>query len=121
MRKRSHQNNDISVVERLVLRRRALGLTQAEIGIRIGRPQARVAELEGGRDVRLSSLVAYANALGCDLIPVPFNKVATVAAVLDPDIDHKSAPALSETGNFYDLFIPDPDPDEMAWIEGRVE
>lgn len=108
-----------SLIGRLVLARRNLGITQAEAGVRIARPQARIAELERGRDVRLSSLIAYANALGYDLIPVPFRRVAEVDALLSPEGERQRAAPRSEAGNFDDLFIPDPEPDEMDPDTGR--
>jgi transcriptional regulator with XRE-family HTH domain len=53
------------LVERLVERRRQLGLSQREVAERMGTSQPAVARLEaGGTDVRLSTLERYAAALG---------------------------------------------------------
>jgi ribosome-binding protein aMBF1 (putative translation factor) len=49
----------------LVRRRQALGLSQTEVGARMGTSQSAVARLESGAvDVRLSTLERYAAALG---------------------------------------------------------
>lgn len=53
------------VVRHLTARRRAAGLTQAEIAARMRTSQSAVARLEAGRsEVRLSTLQRYADALG---------------------------------------------------------
>jgi transcriptional regulator with XRE-family HTH domain len=53
-----------SVVDDLVARRRALGLSQGEVAARMGTSQPAVARLEsGGVDARLSTLQRYADAV----------------------------------------------------------
>ncbi|HTZ08572.1 MAG TPA: helix-turn-helix transcriptional regulator [Acidimicrobiales bacterium] len=52
----------------LVVRRRALGLSQTEVAARMGTSQSAVARLEAGEgDVRLSTLERYAAAVGVSL------------------------------------------------------
>jgi ribosome-binding protein aMBF1 (putative translation factor) len=56
------------LVARLVARRRHLGLSQTEVAARMGTSQSAVARLEAGRrDLRLSTLQRYAEALGARL------------------------------------------------------
>jgi len=53
------------IIERLVRRRVALGLSQTVVASRMGTSQSAVARLEAGRsDPRLSTLARYAAALG---------------------------------------------------------
>lgn len=44
--------------------RRALGLTQIELGERLGKPQEEISRIERRADLRLSTLRAYVHALG---------------------------------------------------------
>lgn len=53
------------VLADLVVRRQAVGLTQADVATRMGTSQSAVARLEaGGVDARLSTLERYAAAVG---------------------------------------------------------
>jgi ribosome-binding protein aMBF1 (putative translation factor) len=53
------------LVDELVARRHALGLSQTEVAARMGTSQSAVARLESGAaDLRLSTLERYAAALG---------------------------------------------------------
>jgi predicted transcriptional regulator len=57
-----------AVLDDLVARRRAAGLTQTELAARMGTSQSALARVEaGGTDVRLSTLDRYAAALGHSL------------------------------------------------------
>ncbi|GIJ67266.1 helix-turn-helix domain-containing protein [Virgisporangium ochraceum] len=59
-------NNDL--VEELVARRRAAGLSQGEVAERMGTSQPAVARLEAGQvDARMSTLRRYAAAVGAEL------------------------------------------------------
>ena len=52
---------------RLFAARRSEGLSQAQVGERMGTTQSAVSEIEAGRkDVRLSTLIRYAQAVGRD-------------------------------------------------------
>jgi transcriptional regulator with XRE-family HTH domain len=56
------------VIEALVRERQRLGLSQTEVGARMGTSQSAVARLEAGDgDLRVSTLQRYAAALGRDL------------------------------------------------------
>jgi transcriptional regulator with XRE-family HTH domain len=57
-----------ALIERLVARRRALGLSQTDVAARMGTSQSAVARLEAARsDTRVSTLERYATALGSSL------------------------------------------------------
>jgi predicted transcriptional regulator len=57
-----------SLVDDLVARRRALGLSQTDVAARMGTSQPAVARLEaGGVDARMSTLQRYADAVGVRL------------------------------------------------------
>lgn len=54
--------------EKLVARRKALGLTQSDIAIRMGTAQSTVSEFEKGtKDPRFSTFLRYADAVGLDV------------------------------------------------------
>ncbi len=52
-------------------RRKELKLTQAEVAAKIGKPRPYVSQIENGRDMRLSSLIAIAQALDLKLELTP--------------------------------------------------
>lgn len=51
--------------------RKELGLSQRELGKRIGVTQAHVSKVEGGTDMRLTTLLNFARYLGYEVIMVP--------------------------------------------------
>jgi transcriptional regulator with XRE-family HTH domain len=56
------------IAEQVVGRRRALGLSQAELAELTGTTQSAIARLEsGGRPPRIDTLLRIANALDCEL------------------------------------------------------
>jgi predicted transcriptional regulator len=56
------------LIDSLVRRRRALGLSQTEVAARMRTSQSALARLESGRsDVRMSTVGRYAEALGADV------------------------------------------------------
>jgi transcriptional regulator with XRE-family HTH domain len=56
------------IAEQVVDRRRALGLSQAELAELTGTTQSAIARLEsGGRPPRIDTLLRIANALDCEL------------------------------------------------------
>jgi len=56
-------------------RRKAAGLSQSELAERIGVRQATISKLEsGGADVRISTLMEAAAALGLELVLAPRNE-----------------------------------------------
>jgi transcriptional regulator with XRE-family HTH domain len=63
----------------LKLRRRRLGLSQAEVAESIGKKQSQIARIEGGSaDSRLSSLVQLSRSLGAELVAVPIQLLPAV-------------------------------------------
>jgi ribosome-binding protein aMBF1 (putative translation factor) len=57
------------IAEAVAERRRARGLSQAELAERCGTTQSAIARLEGGgRPPRIDTLLRLANALDCDLV-----------------------------------------------------
>lgn len=61
-----------SLAEQIAQRRRALGMTQQKLADRVGAHQSHVSHWESGyRHPRASSLLAIADALGCDVRLVP--------------------------------------------------
>lgn len=60
--------SDRELIRDLVLAREDAGLSQSEVGARMGISQSAVARIESGRrDVRLSTLRRYANAVGASV------------------------------------------------------
>lgn len=60
------------------------GLTQKELGQRVGLPQSHVSKIEsGGVDPQLSSLIEMARALEMELVLVPRKDLAAIAALTD--------------------------------------
>ncbi len=71
---------DISATLRNV--RKARGLSQRELGMRIGLTQAQISKIEGGRvDPRLSSVVEFARGVGVEVMLVP-RRVVPAAVTL---------------------------------------
>lgn len=57
-----------ALVDDLVERRVAMGLSQTQVAARMGTSQSAVARLEAGSvDLRLSTIDRYAEAIGCEL------------------------------------------------------
>ena len=62
--------------------RKARGLSQRELGDRIGLTQAHISKFESGRvDLRLSSLVELSRGLGLEVMLVPRRAVPAVLAL----------------------------------------
>ncbi len=58
------------------------GLTQAELGIRLGQPQSSVSRVERGGDVRLSTLLETARTLELEPMLIPKLLVPAVRALI---------------------------------------
>ena len=65
-------------------RRKALGLSQAEVARRSGTQQRQVSLFERGGDITLSTLNKLAQALDMALVPVPREHAAKAAAAIAP-------------------------------------
>ncbi|PTM51467.1 helix-turn-helix domain-containing protein [Phreatobacter oligotrophus] len=71
MRKSRTSEHYVRFQERLLATRKANGLTQAEVALRLGKPQSFVAKVENGeRRLDVIELVAYVSAIGAE--PVAF-------------------------------------------------
>ena len=77
----SAQNQDIAAGIRAA--RTAKGLTQRELGQRVGLPQSHISKIESGAvDLQLSSLVEIARALDLELKLVPRRVLPAVEATI---------------------------------------
>lgn len=62
--------------------RKATGISQRELGQRVGLTQAQISRFEGGQvDVRLSSLVELARGMGVEVMLVPREAVPAAVAL----------------------------------------
>lgn len=70
------------IAEALRDARQRRGLSQRALSERVGVPQSHISRIESGAvDLRLSSLVALARALGLELVLVPRQSIPAVNAV----------------------------------------
>ena len=69
-------------IEQLKRARKRKGLTQAELGKKVGLPQSYISKVEGGSiDIRLSSLLELARALELEPMLVPRSLVPAVQSL----------------------------------------
>jgi transcriptional regulator with XRE-family HTH domain len=61
--------------------REAIGLTQAEVGKRLGQPQSSVSRIERGGDLRVSTLLEMARILNLEPMLVPKHLIPAVQAL----------------------------------------
>ena len=63
--------------------RKAAGLSQTELGAKVGLPQSHISQIETGRiDIRLTSLMEISRALGLEPMAIPRALVPTVQSIL---------------------------------------
>lgn len=62
--------------------REAKGLTQSDLGARIGQPQSAVSRIERGGDLRVSTLLEMARVLEMEPVLVPKHLIPAVHALL---------------------------------------
>ena len=63
--------------------RKAAGLSQTELGAKVGLPQSHISQIETGRiDIRLTSLIEIARALGLEPMAIPRALVPAVRSIL---------------------------------------
>lgn len=96
------------IIDMLREERNRQGLTQADIGARMGKPKSRISELEKGRsNVSFQTIVDYADALGVSLrvLRSPYR-----ARSLSPaNFIGIRKPSLQRVPSIYEeVFIPDP-------------
>jgi len=71
-----------AIVAALKAARERKGLSQRELGARVGLPQSHISKIEtGGADLRVSSLTSIANALDLEIALVSRKAVSTVRAI----------------------------------------
>ena len=78
----------------LKARRKALGLSQAEVARRSGTQQRQVSLFERGGDITLATLNKLAQALDIELRPVPREHIAKITAL----IANRHAPESASLG-----------------------
>ena len=66
------------IQDQIRLAREAKGLTQSDLGRRIGQPQSAISRIERGADIRLSTLLELARVLELEPILVPKHLVPAV-------------------------------------------
>lgn len=94
-------------IQTLADARKASGLSQVELGAKVGLPQSHISRMESGAvDIRLSSLLEISRTLGLEPIAVPRSLVPAVRALVRAGSRHDAA---SERRPAYSL---DQDDDE---------
>lgn len=87
-------------IEQLKVARKRQGLSQAELGRKVGLPQSYISKIESGSiDIRLSSLLEAARALELEPMLVPRKLVPAVKSLTRshaPTVSVKPAYALNE-------------------------
>jgi HTH-type transcriptional regulator / antitoxin HipB len=83
-----------SIQEQIRRAREEKGLTQAELGIRLGQPQSSVSRVERGGDVRLSTVLEIARTLDLEPMLIPKRLVPAVRAL----IQHRGGQELEVPG-----------------------
>lgn len=79
--------------------RETKGLSQRELGARSGVPQSHISKIENGSvDLRLSSLVAIARALGLELALIPHAHLAAVKSIVGSAENRIDTPAYNLDG-----------------------
>jgi transcriptional regulator with XRE-family HTH domain len=71
-----------SIQDQLRQSREVKGLTQSDMGERIGQPQSAVSRIERGGDIRVSTLLEMARVLEMEPVLVPKHLIAAVHALL---------------------------------------
>ncbi len=71
--------------------RESKGLTQSDLGSRIGQPQSAVSRIERGGDLRVSTLLEMARVLEMEPVLVPKHLVPAVHALLGHALDQGGA------------------------------
>lgn len=71
-----------SIQDQIRRAREEKGLTQTELGIRLGQPQSSVSRLERGGDVRLSTVLEIARTLELEPMLIPKRLVPAARALI---------------------------------------
>ncbi len=78
-----------SIQDQIRKAREEKGLTQAELGLRLGQPQSSVSRVERGGDVRLSTVLEIARTLELEPILIPKLFVPAVLALIQRGSGHE--------------------------------
>lgn len=71
------------IIRQLVDARKRQGISQAELGKKMGLPQSHLSKIESGEtDPRMSSLIEIARLLGFELVLIPKQLVPAIQAVV---------------------------------------
>ncbi len=85
--------NDI--ISKLKNARKALRISQVELGERIGLPQSHISKIESGKsDIQLSNLVQIARALDFELQLVPKKAIPAVQSIIRSTMQHRLSPKV---------------------------
>lgn len=99
-----------SIIQALRDARKKAGLTQAELGQLLGLPQAHISAMEAGRvDIRASTLLDWARAVGDEVLVVPR---ALVPAIRYLDSAAPGEVQLDPSSSLYATSELDDDPDD---------
>ena len=71
-----------SIQDQLRQSREVKGLTQSDMGARIGQPQSAVSRIERGGDIRVTTLLEMARVLEMEPVMVPRHLIPAVHALL---------------------------------------
>lgn len=77
-----------SIQDQLRQSRERKGLTQSDVGARVGQPQSAVSRIERGGNLHVSTLLEMARVLGMEPVLVPKHLMPAVQALLGPHADH---------------------------------
>ncbi|HEX4065562.1 MAG TPA: helix-turn-helix transcriptional regulator [Acidobacteriaceae bacterium] len=75
--------------------RESKGLTQSDLGSRIGQPQSAVSRIERGGDLRVSTLLEMARVLEMEPVLVPKHLVPAIHALLGHALDQGDASGVT--------------------------
>ena len=119
--------SEAELVAQLVERRKFLDLSQSQVAERMGTSQASVARIEaGGSDVRLTTLMRYAQAVGMrlDLPGLPDLPAGASAGPLPADARLKGRPERNPKGSVSApaaVASGEPDPDfVLSWRQRKI-
>ena len=91
-----HIDSISSLVRALVVARKNRGLTQTDLGEKLGMPQSYISRFEGcSLDSRLTSVMEIARFLGLELVLVPVSLLPTVKAIVQPSAAYSTRPLYS--------------------------
>jgi transcriptional regulator with XRE-family HTH domain len=117
------------IVRTLREAREAKGLSQRALAKRVGLPQSHISKIENGTvDLRLSSLIEIARALGLEMTPVPRTALPAVQSIVRSTAPTKRTDALTDIAKEYQQLVEslntalriDPMAQEIAQMQRQV-